>query len=420
MADLLPALERRLDLLVGALDRARRYGTGFVAFVIYQAESARAAFENTLVNRLQAVGQRPQRLWFQPEAPPESHDLLGRLLERPPGTGETVFVYGLQHAFPGLLNSLNYRRELVPDHRWRLVFWALDDEVARVMRDAPDFWAFVNQVLDLPEIPPPEERRQLVGALAWAGVGDSEIQNLAPAERRARIALRERLLDELPEDDDARSARADLHYTLAGLYWADRQLTQAEAHARAALELARQMEDAELTAGATNALGVIYSTLPTGDRAANVQRAIDCYREALRFLTPDAAPLDYALTQRNLGTAYYESGQLEQAAEAYRRAAETTPENGARRMALGSVLRALGRDAEAAEHLARARALIPQDDHYNLACLEAIAGDVDAALDHLEKAVAWDATRREWAARDPDLVPLRGHPRFEAIIQTHK
>ena len=44
--------------------------------------------------------------------------------------------------------------------------------------------------------------------------------------------------------------------------------------------------------------------LAGGDRAANLDRAIACYSEALRFHTPEAAPLDYAATQNNLGVAY--------------------------------------------------------------------------------------------------------------------
>ena len=51
-------------------------------------------------------------------------------------------------------------------------------------------------------------------------------------------------------------------------------------------------------------LGTAYRDLPTGDRAANLARAIDCYTQALRFRTAEAAPLDYAMTQHNLGTAY--------------------------------------------------------------------------------------------------------------------
>jgi tetratricopeptide (TPR) repeat protein len=44
----------------------------------------------------------------------------------------------------------------------------------------------------------------------------------------------------------------------------------------------------------------------TGDRAANLEQAITCFKEALRFYTAEAAPLDYAMTQNNLGAAYAE------------------------------------------------------------------------------------------------------------------
>ncbi|MGH2984314.1 MAG: hypothetical protein ACRDK5_08680, partial [Solirubrobacterales bacterium] len=44
----------------------------------------------------------------------------------------------------------------------------------------------------------------------------------------------------------------------------------------------------------------------TGDREGNLQRAIACYSEAQRFLTAEAAPLEYATLQRTLGEAYAE------------------------------------------------------------------------------------------------------------------
>jgi len=51
-------------------------------------------------------------------------------------------------------------------------------------------------------------------------------------------------------------------------------------------------------------LGTAYQELPVGDRSANLARAIECYTQALRFYTAEAAPLDYAMTQTNLGVAY--------------------------------------------------------------------------------------------------------------------
>ncbi len=57
-------------------------------------------------------------------------------------------------------------------------------------------------------------------------------------------------------------------------------------------------------AGTQNNLGNAYLQFPLGDRAANLQQAIACYEQALRFRTPEAEPLDYAMTQHNLGDAY--------------------------------------------------------------------------------------------------------------------
>ncbi|MGA9350900.1 MAG: tetratricopeptide repeat protein, partial [Anaerolineae bacterium] len=75
-----------------------------------------------------------------------------------------------------------------------------------------------------------------------------------------------------------------------------------------------------------NNLGTAYADLPTGDRAANLEQAIACYQEALRFWTPEAAPLYYAGTQNNLGTAYQSlptgdrAANLEKAIQCYQEA----------------------------------------------------------------------------------------------------
>lgn len=85
-------------------------------------------------------------------------------------------------------------------------------------------------------------------------------------------------------------------------------------------------------------------------------------------------------------------------------------------MSLGRIYRELGREVEAAGHLARARELMPTDDHYNRACLEAITGNTDAALENLAKALAQRPDLHDWARRDPDLASLHGDPRFEELV----
>jgi len=83
---------------------------------------------------------------------------------------------------------------------------------------------------------------------------------------------------------------------------------------------------------------------------------------------------------------------------------------------LAGIHRKLNNAAAWQQFAAQARALIPPDDWYNLACLESVCGDVDAAIEHLRRAAAKDGFDREWARRDPDLEWIRGDERFEEIV----
>lgn len=58
-------------------------------------------------------------------------------------------------------------------------------------------------------------------------------------------------------------------------------------------------------------LGNAYSDLAAFEnREENFHLSITAYHEALRFWTPDTAPLQYAVTQKNLSVVYDELGVL--------------------------------------------------------------------------------------------------------------
>jgi tetratricopeptide (TPR) repeat protein len=96
---------------------------------------------------------------------------------------------------------------------------------------------------------------------------------------------------------------------------------------------------------------------------------------------------------------------------------------------------ALGRWAEAAPLYERRIALVParapgddprpdalsrfrDGDLYNLACCRALLGRKDAALDALEEALekGFEIVGFEHLLEDPDLAPLHGEPRWEALV----
>ncbi len=78
----------------------------------------------------------------------------------------------------------------------------------------------------------------------------------------------------------------------------------------------------------------------------------------------------------------------------------------------------LGRKAEGLQWAERAIAIDPQDAgvRYNAACLYALAGEADRALELLEEALRAGFGNVEWIRQDPDLASLAGNARFESLL----
>jgi adenylate cyclase len=99
------------------------------------------------------------------------------------------------------------------------------------------------------------------------------------------------------------------------------------------------------------------------------------------------------------------------------RALQLQPDN-VRALALsGSALIATGRPDDARRWLDRALALDPDEPYVNYcaACAYSLLGDVDRALDSLERVGVEKMANASWMDHDSTLDPLRGHPRFEAL-----
>jgi adenylate cyclase len=54
---------------------------------------------------------------------------------------------------------------------------------------------------------------------------------------------------------------------------------------------------------------------------------------------------------------------------------------------------------------------------YNVACIQSLAGDREAALTTLEQSFAAGMSAREWLEHDSNLEPIRDDPRFQAILE---
>lgn len=126
------------------------------------------------------------------------------------------------------------------------------------------------------------------------------------------------------------------------------------------------------------------------------------------------------------GQAYEALGRPAAAGDAYARALRIVEEymdinpDDARAATMRAVsLCRVGRRQEGLVWASRALAIDPEDAgvRYNVACLYAVAGEIERAMQCLEDAVRGGFGNREWVARDPDLAALRDHPRFRALME---
>jgi TolB-like protein/Tfp pilus assembly protein PilF len=154
--------------------------------------------------------------------------------------------------------------------------------------------------------------------------------------------------------------------------------------------------------------------------AGQPQKALRLYEQAMK-----ARPEDY---QAPLLAAqiYDDCARPEDAAAARRlgveratRRLEVVPDDARALYMAANGLAALGESSRAREWARRARALRPEDGMvlYNVACVLALLGLPQDALECLEQAVRCGLRQRGWYAHDSNLDPLRSDPRFQELLR---
>ncbi len=172
---------------------------------------------------------------------------------------------------------------------------------------------------------------------------------------------------------------------------------EAEAAYRKAIELNPFYEKAYSN------LGLLLSDLKRNEEAEAA------YRKAIELNPADDSAYN------NLVILLRMMNRIEDAMPLLEKLIEITPEDFNPFLALSSIGKQLGKNVSA-EHLAKARQFLPEDDWYNRACLESVCDNFDTAFEYLEKAAQLERFNSGWAWDDPDLQWLRDDPRFVKIV----
>jgi hypothetical protein len=157
------------------------------------------------------------------------------------------------------------------------------------------------------------------------------------------------------------------------------------------------------------------------DTLGGQYKALGEYEEAINAFQK-AVSLDSSKAHyfHHLGLVYAAVERFDDAIAAFELVIEIDPQHSLAHATLGGYYRKNGREELAQEYIEKARSLLDADENeYNRACMEAICGNSDRALELLEIALKNKQTYVNWARRDPDFDFIRSDPRFHTLLTTY-
>jgi tetratricopeptide (TPR) repeat protein len=161
-------------------------------------------------------------------------------------------------------------------------------------------------------------------------------------------------------------------------------------------------------ASAWDALGTLYKS------AGLYKESIQAHQQA-NSIDPNKPSYLH-----HLGLAFAGAGRDEDAIASFQRVIEMDPDHYLAHASLGGYYRKLGLEELAQKHIGKAmRNIYDSENEYNRACLDAICGNVDQAIELLRIALEKKQTYVEWIIHDPDLDFIREDARFKQLISNY-
>jgi adenylate cyclase len=123
---------------------------------------------------------------------------------------------------------------------------------------------------------------------------------------------------------------------------------------------------------------------------------------------------------RSLGRDREKEGAARRGIERAERELNVHPENPRPAYLGAAALLAVGEMDRSKEWVSRALAIDPDDilTQYNVACVYSLLGDIEPAFDLLERLLPHaNHETKTWIKHDSDFDPLRGHPRYQKVLE---
>jgi Flp pilus assembly protein TadD len=372
--------EDRVAILVEELELAIRWHRPSILIAVYESEFVLRSAEEALASELASLGQEVHPFRVSREA----FDVPLLLSQQPDRETAVFFVSGLKwgggKGGDEAYRALNLHREYFVENQIRAVLWLTKTEAVDLPKHAPDFWAFRHRVVEFNDAPKSAGSEASLDMPAW---GDEMVEGEGAQVLDGKIAFREATLARLPEGEASLSARGDLCYALAHLYWAKGDDRKAVQQLQEGLRIAEKIADARMQARFWQGLGIVragrgqaaqaveadeqavqlqpdqplpWSNLAVHFRAlGKFERALDAGQHAVSLEETRAEPWN------NLGNVFSDLGRLEEAESAYRSACRLAPSDARPWINLGKVFVDQARPREAIRSFRKAARVAPQE-----------------------------------------------------------
>ncbi|MDK1118244.1 MAG: tetratricopeptide repeat protein [Anaerolineae bacterium] len=170
-------------------------------------------------------------------------------------------------------------------------------------------------------------------------------------------------------------------------------------------QLTKQIEINPRSAATWEALGTLYKS--TG----RYEEAVQAFEQAIS-IAPGTVSYYH-----DLGLVYSARGDNKDAYNTFQKVLELDPNHSLTHASLGGYYKKIGLDELAQKHIGKAmKHIYESENEYNRACLDAICGKTDEAIDLLRVALENEQTYVNWVLHDPDLDALREDERFKLLI----
>jgi tetratricopeptide (TPR) repeat protein len=366
------SFEERITTLLEEVDLAIKWDRPSILLAVYASEVINNLAQESLEKQIEWLGQKVTRI----KVDKENFDLAWFLSQFEQHEKVVFFITGLRwgggRSRSNAYQALNMRRELFVEEKIRLVIWLNQKEASDLPHLAPDFWAFRHRVVEFPDITSaiPSSFRDDFSWRDWQ-------VNETPHDLKAKIALRESMLADLPVSDSSLFTRTDLMYALAFFYWCQQEYDRAASYLDKGLDLTTHPQATPIQAKFKIALGMLYHDQSMLDKAlVTFQQVIEQEPR-----NPSA--------WNNLALVFHDQGRQADALHAFKKAIKLSPRYANAWNNLGNYHRENGNKPDALHAFKQATRFEPQNAKpwINLAHTHLDAGQPDLAIRAYKKAI---------------------------------